>query len=377
MTKVIFLNNEKLSERVRRDFYFYYLTQRNIKYEYWDLSKLFNAKDEQINSDSCIRIFKNYAELEEAIKKVNEGKVLFLTIINYDFRAYKLYRCFTRNKVYLGFFKRGLFPSPNLSFITSFKRKFNSIIYFKDYLRNRLAILLFELGYIKKYDVVFTAGNVAADMYKDSKTIPLNLFDFDCVKVIQQNNSERLFEYKYCVFLDDNAALHPDLGLLKIKRIDPVIYFSLINNFFNCIEKKYGLKVVIAAHPSSNYSEETFNGRTFIKFKTGELVKDAEFAIAIASTSISYPILFKKPILFFYTQDIIKNYAKLNYGQYAVRLSELLSCTLFDIGNVENVYNVNEVDNDKYNDFVGKYLATEDSSNKKSQEIFANFLING
>jgi hypothetical protein len=377
MPKVIFLNNEKLNERVRRDFYFDYLTQRNIKYEYWDLSKLFNIKGKQINSDNCIRIFKNYAELEEAVKKVNDGKVLFLTIINYDFRAYKLYRCFTRNKVYLGFFKRGLFPSPNLSFIASIKRKFNSIIYFKDYLRNRLAILIFELGYIKEYDVVFTAGNVAESMYRNSKTIPLNLFDFDCVNAIKQGNSERIFEFKFCVFLDDNAALHPDLDLLNIKRINREAYFSLMNNFFDSIEKKHGLKVIIAAHPSSNYSEKTFNGRAFIKYKTGELVKDAEFAIAIASTSISYPILFKKPILFFYTQDIIRNYAKLNYGQYAVRLSELLSCTLFDIGNVENVYNVNEVDNDKYNDFVGKYLATEDSGNKKSQEIFTNFLING
>ena len=104
---------------------------------------------------------------------------------------------------------------------------------------------------------------------------------------------------KYVVFLDVFLPYHPDTPLMNLPLIEyPDIYFSEMNSFFDLIEDKYNLEVVIAAHPSANYIGNEFNDRKIIENRTRELVRSSEFVLSHHSNSISYAILYNKDIVF-------------------------------------------------------------------------------
>ena len=67
--------------------------------------------------------------------------------------------------------------------------------------------------------------------------------------------------------------------------------------FFDYIEHKFHVRIIIAAHPKSNYDAKSdyYQGRTIIKGDTARLVKDSSFVIASQSTAINLAILFNKP----------------------------------------------------------------------------------
>ena len=66
-----------------------------------------------------------------------------------------------------------------------------------------------------------------------------------------------------------------------------------MNSFFNMIENN-GLKVIIAAHPKSDYKINPFEGREIYKYKTNELVKNSTFTMAHMSSSINFSVLHNK-----------------------------------------------------------------------------------
>ena len=73
-------------------------------------------------------------------------------------------------------------------------------------------------------------------------------------------------------------------------------YNKLLNNFFDMLEKKTNLEVVIALHPRNK--ENLFLKRKCYQNKTCELVRKSNIVIAHYSTAISFAVLFYKPILF-------------------------------------------------------------------------------
>ena len=83
--------------------------------------------------------------------------------------------------------------------------------------------------------------------------------------------------------------------MLTPTRLAPLFYGSL-NSFFSKVEQHFGCKVVIAAHPSSVYTNNPFDGRDIIYNKTCELIKDCTAVCMHTSNALSYAILFNKPL---------------------------------------------------------------------------------
>ena len=78
------------------------------------------------------------------------------------------------------------------------------------------------------------------------------------------------------------------------------------DKLFNYLETKYSVRMVVAAHPKSNYHGDEFGGREIIRGNTMELVKNAEFSIVHGSMSISYSVIFNKPIILAITDEMMK-----------------------------------------------------------------------
>lgn len=108
--------------------------------------------------------------------------------------------------------------------------------------------------------------------------------------------------YPYAVFLDDAMGHHPDWAIEGGKPENMGAINSDIRNVLDKIERDTGLRIVVALHPKSNYTQEMFDevyaGRPSFKFNTAALVRDSSLVLGHASTSLSLAVIFNKPVMF-------------------------------------------------------------------------------
>jgi hypothetical protein len=157
---------------------------------------------------------------------------------------------------------------------------------------------------------------------------------------------------------------------MRLKRINEHDFFRLINVFFDLLEKEYGLKVVIAAHPTANYDAETFRGREIIRLKTAELVKDSDFVISMWSTSTGYAVLNQKPIIFIYTNEMEQTYKEsLMRGLYAFPI--YLDSPIYNIDKITHGTQVliKNINKECYDRYKYNFLTSHESENFSTPEI--------
>ncbi len=134
---------------------------------------------------------------------------------------------------------------------------------------------------------------------------------------ICSSDYKKSFKFKvkrknYAVFIDEDLFFHRDYERQnRKKKFITKRYFEEMNNFFLFIEKKYKLNVIIALHPKCEKKKEIkkfFNNRKCIIDKTHKLVSECKYVFVHPSTtSISIPIIFKKPLIFLITNELMKN----------------------------------------------------------------------
>lgn len=163
----------------------------------------------------------------------------------------------------------------------------------------------FHICKVRPYDFAFSSK---ADM-NDAKGF--NHPDYESFKF---RNKTRIEDGKYIVFCDTYFPLHSDLRfLLEEKNIpDAKEYQNGMTLLFDAIEEKYGMPIVIAAHPKSDYSGNEFGNRKIIKYNTDNLVYYAEKVVLHVCNSISYSILGDKPIAFVTTDAYLRKTSRAN-----------------------------------------------------------------
>jgi len=114
--------------------------------------------------------------------------------------------------------------------------------------------------------------------------------------------------------------------------VTPDEYYPLLCEFFSYVEKALALNVVIAAHPRSHYEKlpDFWQGRKVIRGKTDELVKDSKFVILHSSTSVNFPVLYKKPMVFVTMDGLEKSV----YGSMISRFSSYFRKSPINISRV-------------------------------------------
>jgi len=161
----------------------------------------------------------------------------------------------------------------------------------------------FEKYYKPQFAVV--GGLIAekkAEKIKGVKLIRAHSLDYDLfIKSSFVNNTSLKYPGKYAVFIDEFLPFHPD-NLVRRRKPDVKAkdYYGDLNQFFKKVESQFGLTVVVAAHPRSNYhkTENPFRNFTCIHGDTVSLIKNSVFVMTHASTAISLAILYEKPLLF-------------------------------------------------------------------------------
>ena len=177
----------------------------------------------------------------------------------------------------------------------------------KDLWTSRLVLLLKRATQIYPKPVrVFSLANESLDQYcqrnqfPKEQVVPIHSMDYDRF-LAYRSSVPKAHPQKVCVFLDQAFTHHPDLK--QILGQDPAkgaeAYLEKMNRLFDRIEAKTGLRVVIAAHPRSQYETlgNPFGGRELVKGSTLEWVDRSQMVVAHWSTSVGLAALFGKPLL--------------------------------------------------------------------------------
>lgn len=105
---------------------------------------------------------------------------------------------------------------------------------------------------------------------------------------------------RYIVYIDQYIPYHVDLKFHKPDLNTSQVakeFFSSMNRYFAFLEEKYACKVVVAVHPMANYSDNPYEGREMCLFQTAALVRDSIGVCMHSSNSLSFVILFDKPVV--------------------------------------------------------------------------------
>ena len=227
-------------------------------------------------------------------------------------------------------------------------------------------------------DFIMTGGlsglNEIAVKYS-KEVIPSHSFDYDLfLKIDNSLKSER--EEKYVVYIDQYYAKHPDLEFMGEESfIDENNFYPLLESFFLDFERVTRLKVIVAAHPRSQYElyPDLFGHRKLVRGKTAELIKESEMVLLHTSTAISFAVLWEKPLLFLTSNEIINSFVHLD----VLSFSHFFSKRALNMDN----YTVQEINNklqksyskDNYQKYQDNYLKYPGSPNVNNWQIFADF----
>ena len=174
-------------------------------------------------------------------------------------------------------------------------------------------------------------------------------------------------------FFDNYFPFHHDIKFNNIKLLNANQYYSSLNTFFLKIEKKFKISVVICSHPTAFNNEKHFEGRPVYRMKTMELSRHAEFCLTHHSTSMSYAMIFKKPIVFIYNNEM-KSLYKNYYMRDLLSLSKYTNMPLINVDSEFIDRNEFIVNDDIYEKYVHDYVASKESQNKDSYQIILNNL---
>jgi hypothetical protein len=355
-----------------------YLMANGIDVEYWDVVPLLRGDFVEFGSKNTayLRTFRTYNEIEAALQLSENKNAFYVMIVSYCGQFERLFRLLSKYDCKMLQMIWGALPIKSAPKTRFFRLALQNPIELaqRAYLRAK-ALVSKKLGLVKPFEMVFAGGGVLMRAGHFAKSvIAVNNIDYDRYKAVSIESAQ-IADSPYAVFLDNYLPYHSDLALSGVKSLNPDEYYETLNNFFHLLECTYQLKVVVAAHPTANYSSAVFNGREIIYGKTAELVKYSELVVAHHSTSISYAVLNKKPLVFVYTNEIKSLYEK-NIYAYIQDFSEYLGSSCYNTNEVSasNQIQIKPVDDLRYESYKYDYLTSIQSECSTTQVVILESL---
>ena len=364
-----------------------------VKYNIDDLMERFNIKCTFIDASPFLqplakkmvhtnkKLYEKYniitcssiKELEKIINKNNTA--LYFPMFNFYYEVREVFHLFTKYNVKYGHINEIGATIVSKSINTnknyfSYLLKPKKIIAYLKHKKNLLSEKIFlDKTKFKKADFIALGGIFNENICKsrvlfgeDTQTIFIHSFDFEQYLDALENGANRLFENDYCVFIDQYIPYHPDA-----RRNGTIInekeYFNEINKFFEMINKKCGVDIVVASHPRANYDDKNFKYKNckIIKNLTPLLIRDSKFVIAHFSTAISYAVLFNKPIINLITDTFLSDSS--SYSYFTKEFSSELGSKLINVTDLSesdfHEFNIPEIHKKLYNDFIRNYIKAE------------------
>jgi hypothetical protein len=197
----------------------------------------------------------------------------------------------------------------------------------------------------------------------DTKIIENHTHDYE---LYLQEKNQVGDSLKQAVFIDQYLPYHRGFLELKAGTLDADIYYSTLRRVFDRIEQEYNLKVVIAAHPKTDFPDHLkgFGDREVFYDQTVQLVGKSKLVLGHNSTALSFAVMFKKPVMLLVTKMLNEFDIFLKY--YFQEFSEVLGTPLrfVDDPTTADLSNPFLIDGQKYASYKSSYIKCPNSPDR-------------
>ena len=371
--KLIFTNDIGVNLDSANLMCFYYL-KNYYPYEIWDVSKIFGRNGTVKNIESTISINSLEDFQNRLAECVRQDQIVILTNmvekpwkkLEGIVRKYNVPVICTQKNV----FYEMLQTMAGLDFTTKIPIKHRIGCLVRKYRFTRTVYEIIKHEDVK-YDFLIGAYNSKPEIVKHF--IKAHNVKYD--EYLENINTKNPIGAKYILFIDCALCFHP----IDYKEPDPHFqkdhYVKQLNEYFQLLEKKYNLPVVISLHPVSAgiLGEETFQGRKVSYGKTALLIHHAEFVVCHYSTSLINVVLENKP-----TVIIGSNEIENSNRRYAQACANILAnmCNFAKDSLDDPQLPEPIVNQEKYRRFMGKYIVNIEKKDMSNGEILLNLLNN-
>jgi len=321
------------------------------------------------------RKINSWEEYEDTIKNMNSNTIFFPLV--YKKKIYNILRKY--DLLIAGTF-RGAVPSPtaNVNKENIYQRSLRllrSPMVFGYKIINRI-INVFNSMQTSHVDYFFYGGKQDWEnchKYRDSKSkcVPIHALDYD---IYLENKGLSVCENKI-VFLDEFMPFHPDYFENPIV-LDPESYYKKITKLFKRLEDIFGIPVIVAAHPRSNYDAypKYFKEFKIIRGDTFRLISQSKLVLAHASAGLSFANLFSKPVLFLTSNNIKKSSRGSSIEAMAIAFGK---CPLnLDTNYKNKLRDEMNISAEHYKKYRQNYIKMDGSQDCAFWEIVINTILN-
>lgn len=360
--KIIIICHEPLTVRIKSNFYIDKFIDAGFELEYLDLSQVIypgilladQLELPYVKRIDNLQMFQNALDLED-IKNT-----IFIVEVNYSWHNRYIFKMLSDRGCYI--VRIDMYGNTVLK--VSLKDKLTDISI------NRIPVILSRRIQQKRFDSFIKKNKMkgfdkifSSSQFMDNRT-PINHPDYEDYKKSLVVESEK----KYIVFLDVFFPLHPDLVFMyRTKKVSASSYQQSLHTFFDKVEDKYNLPVVIAAHPKSNYGGTEFGDRQIIKGNTTLLVRKAAMVFLHSSNSVSSVILNDKPF------ELITNieYNKVGLLRNTQRkLAHTLDKQIYNIDRIDIIdIEIKKMDTQIRQKYISSYLTSEETKNALNADL--------
>ena len=342
--------------------------------EVWDLTNLLYPKLKNQNSDNFSNnIIKTFSDSGKVIKKINVQEIhtYFISSIIVNFKSYRIFKSISSNKFKYGCvgpYQTGLVPSLYTNQPFFLRNRNITLGDFFTKILNKLFVnkLSFKIFDIKAADHFFMSGGdnvkVLGHHINDStKLINIHSANYD----FYLDNKNLELKEDYILYIDQYFPFHPDFNFSQQKNtFEKNEFYENLRFFFDKIEKIYDTKVVISAHPRSNYQDKPglFGNRRLIKnYNSSSAIFNARFVIVHTSNALDFAILYNKQMIFLTSSSFKNTWEGEVIDSYANLFNvESVDCKENFIDLSPYLTNINS-----YKSYIHKYIKSDTSKNNK------------
>jgi hypothetical protein len=343
--------------------------------EYWH-----NVCGDEISINfQGLRIIKNLREIIDLLNDI-DGYVVFIDLLKFSRTEQKIRNAAQIHgplvKIKLGSIPKVELKRDIFRYFLLIKKPIQFFKKLKFYIIKRLETSR-ALKYVPDYLVVGGKKSLSKVNFKKTSVIRAHNLDYDFF-IQKKNNTKKTFSL---VFLDEYGPYHPDFNRLNVKPyMTADNYYPIIDFGLSKIAKSLNLNVKIAAHPKSDYKNQSLKYKhPIFENKTFELINEADLIVTLGSTSLQWAVILKKPIIFVTTNEIQNSFNAKSYSKFIHYFAQILGKRVLNLSNVSKVNDFKEyltIDEEKYKNYIENYIKMKGSPKKPIWTIVIDHIEN-
>lgn len=227
-------------------------------------------------------------------------------------------------------------------------------------------------------DIALGSGSeTQKDVPSNCPIIWAQSFDYEKARILDASSGHQ--EFAGAVFLDQNLGYHPDQAHSSLQSpVDVNRYYPQLREVFEVLER-HGLDVSIALHPKAVSDDvgNLFGKRRVVRGSSQQLLRGASLVLCHASASVSYAVIWRKPVLFLSSNELERSWYHGHIHEMArilkrpiLNIDELGSIPAHDLRSMID----RPVDESAYAEYEERFIRSKYSPDGGLWEIFANGL---